>query len=438
MNTVTRTILFSLLLLLGLSAPTHAADVKAMRIWAAPQYTRAVIDVSANVEYEVFTLQNPDRLVLDIKHGKARRGLRADGRGLVSGVRSGTPERDKFRIVMDLNGAVRPKSFLLPPADRFGHRLVLDLYPVTTATPAAPRRVEEVTRRAGQRNVVIAIDAGHGGEDPGAIGPAGTYEKNITLKVARLLADKINAEPGMTAVLIRDGDYFIPLRDRFEKAREQKADLFVSVHADAAYNAKARGSSVYILGQRAATNEAARYLAERENRSDLVGGVKLDDKDDTLAAVLLDLSQGATLEASSQVAEHVLASLQRFGKAHKRHVERANFAVLRSPDVPSLLVETAFLSNPEEERKLNDPAHRARVASAIMDGVRNFFHSAPPPGTWIAANARASKHVVSPGETLNDIARQHQVSISQLRQANALNSDLVKAGVVLTIPQVGR
>jgi len=437
MNIVNRTAILSLLLLC-LPVLAAAAEVKAMRIWAAPQYTRAVIDVSANVEYEIFTLQNPDRLVLDIKHGKAGRNLRADGRGLVSGVRSGTPERDKFRIVMDLNASVRPKSFLLPPADRFGHRLVLDLYPATAAVAATPRRMQEVSRRAGQRNVVIAVDAGHGGEDPGAIGPAGTYEKNITLKVSRLLAEKINAEPGMTAVLIRDGDYFVPLRDRFEKAREQKADLFVSVHADAAYNARARGSSVYILGQRAASNEAARYLAERENRSDLVGGVKLDDKDDTLAAVLLDLSQGATLEASSQVAEHVLSSLQRFGKAHKRHVERANFAVLRSPDVPSLLVETAFLSNPDEERKLNDPSHRARVASAILEGVRNFFHAAPPPGTWIAANARASKHVVSPGETLNDIARQHQVSISRLRQANALNTDLVQAGVVLTIPQVGR
>ncbi len=435
-------ILTALLILISLCLPTPAAagDVKALRIWAAPQYTRAVIDVSTKVEYEVFTLQNPDRLVLDIKRGKAPRGLRADGRGLVSGVRSGTPDKDKFRIVMDLSGPVRPKSFLLPPADRFGHRLVLDLYPANgaAAVVAAPRRIEEVSRRAGQRNVVVAIDAGHGGEDPGAIGPAGTYEKHITLKVSKLLAEKINAEPGMTAVLIRDGDYFIPLRDRFEKAREQKADLFISIHADAAYSAKARGSSVYILGQRAASNEAARYLAERENRSDLVGGVKLDDKDDTLAAVLLDLSQGATLEASSQVASHVLSSLQRFGKAHKRHVERANFAVLRSPDVPSLLVETAFISNPEEERKLNDPKHRARVASAILEGVRNFFHAAPPPGTWIAANARASRHVVSPGETLNDIARRHQVSISQLRQANALDSDLVQAGVVLTIPQVGR
>jgi N-acetylmuramoyl-L-alanine amidase len=438
MNIITRTTFLILFLLCSLPALATAAEVKAMRIWAAPQYTRAVIDVSANVEYEVFTLQNPDRLVLDIRNGKARHDFRADGRGLVSGVRSGTPDRGKFRIVMDLNAAVRPKSFLLPPADRFGHRLVLDLYPATASVATPPRRVEEVSRRAGQRNVVIAIDAGHGGEDPGAIGPAGTYEKHITLKVSRLLAEKINAEPGMTAVLIRDGDYFVPLRDRFEKAREQKADLFVSIHADAAYNARARGSSVYILGQRAASNEAARYLAERENRSDLVGGVKLDDKDDTLAAVLLDLSQGATLEASSQVAEHVLSSLQRFGKAHKRHVERANFAVLRSPDVPSLLVETAFISNPEEERKLNDPAHRARVASAILEGVRNFFHSAPPPGTWIAANARASKHVVSPGETLGDIARRHQVSVSSLRQANALNSDLVQAGAVLTIPQVGR
>lgn len=418
------------------SVAASAAEVRHVRLWASPEYTRAVIDVSKDVEYKVFMLEEPHRLVVDLKSSTLKGRLPAEGRGLVQNVRSGQPEPGALRLVFDLKEAVRPRSFLLEPADRFRHRLVLDLY--------AKREAEEAVKTAratpgeegaeGERKVVVAIDAGHGGEDPGAIGPGGTYEKHITLKVARELEKQINAEPGMRAVLIRDDDYFIPLRQRFEKAREQKADLFVSIHADAFVNPNVRGSSVFVLSPRGASNEAARYLAERENRADLVGGVSLDDKDATLAAVLLDLSQGATLEASSQVAEHVLKSLSAMGKTHKRYVERANFAVLRSPDVPSLLVETAFISNPEEERRLNDPAHRKRLAQAIRNGVRDYFHSAPPPGTWIAANMKSRSHVVARGETLSEIATRHGVSVSQIRAANRLDSDMVKVGEVLAIP----
>lgn len=426
---------FLLLALTAWISLAQAADVKALRVWAAPEYTRTVIDLSDKVEYRVFTLQDPHRLVLDIENAKPKAEFTSESRGLVSGVRSGAFDSKTFRIVLDLAESVRPKTFLLPPADRFGYRLVLDLKPSALAD-AESRKLAQRIDTGSQRKVVIAIDAGHGGEDPGAIGPAGTYEKSVTLKVARQLAAKINAEPGMSAVLIRDGDYFIALRERFEKAREQKADLFVSIHADAFTNRAVSGSSVFILGQRAATNEAARYLAERENRADLVGGVSLGDKDDTLAAVLLDLSQGATLEASSQVAEEVLGSLKRVGKTHKRYVERANFAVLRSPDVPSLLIETAFISNPEEERKLNDNNHRERLVTAVRDGVRNYFQAAPPPGTWLAANAprTQSRHLVVAGETLSTIAQRHRVSLTDLRRANRLNSDVVQAGATLVIP----
>ncbi|MEZ5468385.1 MAG: N-acetylmuramoyl-L-alanine amidase [Lysobacterales bacterium] len=407
-----------------------------MRVRAGNEYTRATIELSDTAEYRVFTLAGPDRLVVDVINGRLRSSVDSSGKGLVRSVRSGQPEADRLRIVFDLTEAVRPKSFMLDKPDSSRRRLVVDMVPASAPKQPAQTASTTVASAAALpvRDVVIAIDAGHGGEDPGAIGAKGTHEKVVTLKMAQLLAKRINAEPGMRAVLIRDSDVFIPLQTRFQKARDHKADLFVSIHADAALNRKAAGSSVYTLSTRGASNEAARYLAERENRSDLVGGVSLNGKDKMLAAVLLDLSQGATLEASAQAAEHVLASLTRMGKAHKRYVERANFVVLRSPDVPSLLVETGFISNPEEERKLNDNRHRERVAEAVMLGVRDYFHAAPPPGTWIAANVKSRAHVVARGETLSEIAVRHGVSVSKIRKANAIDGDLVRVGAVLKIP----
>ncbi|MBK8067803.1 MAG: N-acetylmuramoyl-L-alanine amidase [Rhodanobacteraceae bacterium] len=424
--------------LIGLASAASATEVKSVRVRAADDHTRATIDLSDSPDYRVFTLANPDRLVVDIRQGRLRGNIDGDGDGVVRKVRSGQPESDRLRIVFDLAGPVRPKSFMLDSTGRARHRLVVDMLPAgaaaaavaTVAAPAPPQPAAPV----GEREVIVAIDAGHGGQDPGAIGAKGTHEKAITLKVAQLLAERINAEPGMRAVLIRDDDTFVQLHERFQKARTEKADLFVSIHADAALNRSAKGSSVYMLSTRGASNEAARYLAERENRADLVGGVSLNDKDKMLAAVLLDLSQGATLEASAVAAEHVLASLTRMGKAHKRQVERANFVVLRSPDVPSLLVETGFISNPEEEKKLNDPRHRARLAEAVMLGIRDYFHSAPPPGTWIAANVKTRAHVVARGETLSEIASRHGVSVAKIRKENSLRSDMVRAGAVLKIP----
>ncbi len=418
----------------ALAANALAADVRNVRVQSMKDETRAVVELSREAEYKVFTLENPDRLVLDIIDGRLKRDIDGEGRGLVKSVRTGQPDEGRLRIVFDLTAPVRPKSFILPPADRFRHRLIVDMSPLDQVKTEAPQMAPASDQSTEQRDVVIAVDAGHGGADPGAIGPGGTYEKRVTLKVAKLLAAKINAEPGMRAVLIRDDDSFVALRDRYEKAREEKADLFVSVHADAALNRSARGSSVYVMSTRGASNEAARYLAERENRSDLIGGVSLNNKDTVLASVLLDLSQGATLEASSQVAEHLLSSLQRMGKTHKRYVERANFFVLRSPDVPSVLIETGFISNPEEERKLNDAAHRNRLAEAILGGVRDYFHAAPPPGTWIAANSTQRSHVVARGETLSEIAMRHGVTVARIRRANALPSDQVNVGKVLKIP----
>jgi N-acetylmuramoyl-L-alanine amidase len=258
------------------------------------------------------------------------------------------------------------------------------------STQAPVKTVQDIARRAGMRPLVIAIDAGHGGQDPGARGANGSREKNITLEIARELARQVNATPGLKAYLTRDTDVFIPLTRRYQLAREHKADLFVSIHADAFTSPSASGSSVFVLSQRGASSQAARWLAKQENEADLVGGVKLQQMPDTLASVLLDLSQSATQKASESMADQVLGGLKRLGKTHKNHIERANFVVLRSPDVPSMLVETAFISNPAEERKLNDPRHQSQLASAILNGVTSYFTRQPPPGTLYAARAEAS------------------------------------------------
>jgi N-acetylmuramoyl-L-alanine amidase len=262
---------------------------------------------------------------------------------------------------------------------------------VASTTVQAPvKTMQDIQRRAGLRPLIIAIDAGHGGQDPGAHGPGGSREKNITLAIARELARQVNTTPGLKAYLTRDSDVFVPLTQRYQRARAAHADLFVSIHADSSPSPNASGSSVFVLSQRGASSQAARWLANQENAADLVGGVKLQDKDDTLASVLLDLSQSATMRASEDMADQVLGGLKRLGKTHKQDIERANFVVLRSPDVPSMLVETAFISNPAEERRLNDPAQQVQLARAVLDGVNSYFRRQPPPGTLYAARADAT------------------------------------------------
>ncbi|MEP6880692.1 MAG: N-acetylmuramoyl-L-alanine amidase [Dokdonella sp.] len=433
---MTRTFSALALLLVAIST-AQAAEVKALRIFAGPEYTRAVFDVSAPVDYKLFDLTGPDRLVLDLKSSTFAIGFEsAEAKGLLKAIRNGRTGKNDLRVVFDIGEGVRPKSFLLPPTEKFGYRLVLDLYPKTQ--PEAVKTVAKIVPPGESRNVVVMIDAGHGGDDPGSVGASGTYEKVITLAVARELKRVIDKEPGMSAMLTRDSDFFIPLDERYQKAREAKADLFVSIHADAFSKSEARGSSVWVLSPRGATSQAARWLADSENRADLVGGVSLDRRDDTLAAVLLDLSQGATMEASNAIAVQVHAAMGRVGPTHKNYVERANFIVLRSPDVPSILVETAFISNPAEERRLKTPAERTKLADAILDGVRNYFRSTPPPGSWFALEGnrvKASRHVVSRGESLSAIATQHRTSVAALRSANKLSRDSVNVGDVLEIPQ---
>lgn len=386
----------------------------------------------------MFELADPARIVIDLDStGAALANLKVpEGTGIVTAVRIGEREGGGLRVVLDIGARVQPKSFLTPPNETYGHRLVVDL-----GLPQAPRIVK-AANGDGQRDVVIAVDAGHGGEDPGAVGKAGTREKTVTLAVARRLAERINAEPGMRAVLTRDGDYFVPFRDRIRRARDQKADLFVSVHADAFVNREVRGSSVYVLSVRRASSEAARILADRENAADLIGGVSLDDKSDVLASVLLDLSQNASISASRDAAARVLLELDDVGQLKKSEVQHASLIVLTSPDVPSILVETAYISNPEEERRLRDPAHQTKLAAAIHAGVRRFFYDNPPPGTRIAMLAarergRALRHVVSPGETIGDVAGRYAVSVEALRRQNRLETEQVATGTILEIPVTG-
>lgn len=309
--------------------------------------------------------------------------------------------------------------------------------PATTRQAApAPATAKRMPRG---RDIVVAIDAGHGGKDSGAHGPGGVLEKNVTLRLAQQLARVVDAEPGMRAVLIRNRDEFIPLRMRMERARAASADLFISVHADAVSNRKVQGSSIYVLNEKGATDEAARRLAARENAADLIGGVSLGTKDPVLASVLMDLSQNAALSSSIEVADEILRQMARVGKVRKPQVMQAPFMVLKSPDVPSVLIESAYISNPEEERQLNSEAYRARLATAIHAGVREYFYRNPPRGTLVAELARqqpagAGEYVIRRGDTLSDIAARHNVSVRRIRDANGLRSDQLAPGQVLRIP----
>ncbi len=410
-----------------------ALEIRGVRYWSAPDHVRLVLDTSGPVKPKVFGLETPYRLVLDMRGVKLAAPLpKPDGSiPMLKGLRSGKPKPDVLRMVLDLKSAVKPKVFTLPPNERYGHRLVVDLY------SASGRKVQTVKRTpkvAKLRDVVVAIDAGHGGEDPGATGRRGTREKDVVLAIARKLAKLINKSKGMRAVLIRKGDYYIPLRRRIEIARQARADLFLSIHADSFKNARASGAGVYILSGRGASSEAARWLAARENASDLVGGVSLDDKDDVLAKVLLDLSQTATREHSQKLARKVLSELRRIGRIHHQGVQQAGFVVLKSPDIPSVLVETAFISNPEEERRLRSSKYQWYWAKAIHRGVHDYFLRHAPPNTVLAAERR---HVIGRGETLAKIAHKYGVSTQILKDYNDLTGSRIKAGQVLKIPLGG-
>ncbi len=423
-------------LLLFAAGAVEAATVENIRVWTENGRTRVVLDLSQPAAHNIFTLRGPDRLVVDLKDSTLAEGLAAPGAsGSVRSIRSGRRANGQLRVVLDLAEPVRSRSFTAGPNGRYGDRLVIDLQGRGPLTPV--KRAEDLYERG--RDVLVVVDPGHGGHDPGAVGRGRTREKSVALAVGKLLAERINAQPGMRAILTRSGDYYVEHRERMELARREKADLFVSVHADAVDDPRPRGASVYVLSLKGASDEAARRLAERENAAALVGGVSLADKDQVLASVLLDLSQNAALGASLEVGERVINELARLGPVHRRQVQQAGLLVLKSPDVPSILVETAFISNPDEERKLRNESHQRRLADAIMAGITNYFYTNPPPDTQIALNLKRSpekelEYVIVRGDTLSEIAERYNVSMSAIKAANRLSSNRLKVGQTLRIP----
>lgn len=426
---------FILTVLLACASFSVQASVQILnvRMWPAPDNTRLVLDLSGPVQHSLFTLKNPDRIVLDVKNARMAASLNKKdlAKSFLSGVRFGRRGKHDLRIVLDLKQKVHPKSFLLRPQREYGYRLVVDLQELE----AKKRPVLTETQGFGKaRPVIIAIDAGHGGDDPGAIGRHGTREKDVVLSIAKKLKALIDREPTMKAVMIRKGDYYIPLRKRVEIARRHRADLFISIHADAFKRPQARGSSVFVLSDRRnASSDAAKFLAQSENSADLIGGVSLENKDDLLKMVLVDMVKNNTIEDSHRVASDVLQGLRGVTRLHKRHVEQAGFRVLKAPDMPSILVETAFISNPREERKLRSTAHQQKLARAIFNGTRRYFNQYPPKGTLIALKSR--QHQILHGDTLSAIAAHYQVSVQNLRKVNRLGrDDNLQIGAVLHIP----
>jgi len=425
------------LLFAVLATATEAARIDAVRLWSGPEATRVVLDLSSPAEHRLFTLANPDRIVIDLPQTSLASRLRLpEAKGVVANVRTGSRPNGELRVVLDLAAAVKPKSFLLGPDGQYGHRLVVDLAPAGRG--GVVKRSPAPSSERG-RDLVIAIDAGHGGKDPGASGPRGVREKDVVLAVARRLAAAIDAEPGMRALLVRDGDYFVSHRERMRKAHEHQADLFISIHADAFRDSSARGATVYALSTKRATDEVARRLAERENASDLIGGVTLADKDAVLARVLLDLSQSASISASLAAGDRVIGRMGNVTRMRKARVQQAPFVVLTSPDIPSILIETAYISNPKEEQALNSSTYQTELATAIHAGIIDYFRDNPPPGSYVAMNPPArpresTRHVISRGETLSEIAERYRVSLSSLRRSNELRGDRIRIGQILTIP----
>ncbi len=511
----------------GLS-PTILADtfdVKNIRVAKNGQVTRVVLDTNAIPSYKMFTLNNPARLVIDLKDAKlaTRVNQAVFDASFVEKLRFAHRKNNKLRIVLDLNQKIIPKSFVLPPNGNSQHRLVIDLKHAgksvtqvasvankkdnkpkasqsvkkatdkkpSTAVASTPKKTKTVeTKPAKQEDIIakittpkktkvaetkpakqadaiakiitpkpaetkskptpaltkskvkpakqtliIAIDPGHGGKDPGATGYAGTREKDVVLQISQRLKRLINAEKGMRAIMTRDSDKFLTLRGRIKKAREQKADIFISIHADAVNDRRVRGSSVYVLSKNGASSEAARFLAKTQNESDVIGGVKLQGKGKDVQKVLVDLSQAATIDASMKLATSVKNELSRLGKTRK-NVEHAGFAVLKSPDIPSILVETAFISNASEEKKLRSATHQQKLAVSMFKGLKGYLKHHAPKDTILASNTKKTPHTIKYGETLSEIAVRYRVSVDSIRKTNSLSTDRIRVGQKLIIPGV--
>lgn len=424
-----------------------AATIKHARLWSAPDSTQLVLDVSGEVSHQLLSLSKPDRIVIDVMDVKCNvdfSRLNIKDTPIVR-VRSAVRNGHDVRVVLDLRKPLKPRSNLLKPNEQYGHRLVIDL--IDEAADTSAKVTHSVDEHTDKRNIVVVVDAGHGGEDPGALGPGRVREKDVVFAITKELQALLQQQRGFDVKLTRTGDYYVDLRQRTRLARKYNADLFVSVHADAFKRPDAEGASVWVLSDRGADSEMGRWLSRRENGADLIGGagsVTLNDKDDVLAGVLLDLSMTASLKASLGVGEHVLKSVGKVAQLHKGRVEHAGFVVLKSPDIPSLLVETGFISNPSESRLLKTKKYQQRIAEAVQDGIQEYFKRTPPPGSLLAwdqqqrllasAENTVSRYEVRRGDTLSQIARNHDVSVDELMTYNRLNSSQVRIGQVIRIP----
>ncbi|GGW64591.1 N-acetylmuramoyl-L-alanine amidase [Alishewanella tabrizica] len=449
---------FACCVLLSMVAQANNAtnQVQSIRVWPSPDNTRVVFDLRAAPNFKHFMLEDPHRLVIDLSRvsgGTALPSVNGEA-ALIRGIRSSSGQ-NSMRIVLDLTRAAKPTVFALAPTPPYGHRLVIDFpdsnpasnaansQPAEASTPASTaitgasnnRPLPSGARTA--RDIIIAVDAGHGGEDPGSIGPGGTFEKNLTLPISRQLVERINREPGMKAVLVRTGDYFIHVNSRTDIARRMQADLLVSIHADAFTSPHPKGAAVWVLSLRRATSEVGRMLEQTERHGELLGGVAEVIKDSAneryLAQTVLDLSMNHSMVTAHQVANQVLAELGKVTTLHKREPQAASLGVLRAPDIPSILVEVGFISNPQEERLLRSSAHQQKLVQSLFTGLKRHFELSPPADS-LFAQRRAKEHRVQAGESLSLIAQRYNVSIEELRRHNQLRSDSIRIGQVIRIP----
>jgi N-acetylmuramoyl-L-alanine amidase len=437
-----------LLLALGAAGPASAAVVEGARTYRAPEYTRLVFDLDASLEHRIFTLENPHRVVVDLLNSELRGNLDSLDLGdtPIASIRSAPRNEADVRVVLDMRNKVQPRSFILNRNEQYGERLVIDLYDSEPGT--TPQAVLSATQSMlddPKRDIVIAISAGHGGEDPGAIGVNKLREKNVTLAIAREVEALINATPGYRAVMIRDGDYYVGLRQRIELAHVHNAAMYIAIHADAHTNASAQGSTIYALSQRGATSEQARRLAEKENASDLIGGIgaiSLGDKDEVLRSVLLDLSMTASISTSLEIGDRVIHALGNVINMRRTDVEQAAFVELKSADIPSLLIEAGYITNKKDAKNLDSPVWRKRFAGALVEGLTTWFYDRPPRGTLIAWQKHngvtplrmEATYIVKRGDNLSVLAERFGVSLAALKFANDLHGNVIQVGQTLQIP----
>lgn len=440
------TIFWLVTLLLVTGSALASNKIEGVRVWPSPESTRVVFDLSSKPDFSYFMLQNPSRLVVDFADTVKLPELPAvpDEHRVIKKIRYSKPkQKNATRVVFDLSRAAKPVVFALAATEELKNkdRLVVDLYGTQMNLYSSESSNKKVNEREKDRNIIIAIDAGHGGEDPGSIGPSGVYEKHITLQIARRLARLIDNEPGMEAKLVRTGDYFVNLNSRTVRARERKADFFVSIHADAFSSPEPNGSSVWVLSLRRANSEIGKWLENTEKHSQLLGGaadlIKDTENERYLAKALLDMSMDHSMKTGFQVAEEVIDELRKVTKLHKKTPQAANFAVLKSPDIPSILVETGFISNPKEETLLQSAAHQDKLARAVFNSIKSYYQKNPPADSLFASlkNAEPVRHKVQAGESLSVLASKYNVSIDDLKRINHLKSNTLFIGQILTIPK---